>query len=159
MLYIDLLQKLKRLNSRIFVLGDDTHPEKPYGIYLRHRDGAAEPKHLCGINSNLIAVPELTHRRWDGYILVQGWRRILRILGEKKVINFDEAERLFKTDLRGRKSQGVIVEKDPLTKAMNEARERGLKKTGVEDYVDLDDLVDIHRWREKLRQDKRNYWA
>lgn len=159
MLYIDFYQKLKKLNRLIFIAGNDAMPDRPWGIYVRDKNGMADPKHICGINGNRLSIPELTQRRWDGFILLQGWRRILRILAEKKAIDIRKAEKLFGTDLRGRKSSGIVVEKDPLTRAMNEAKERGLKKTGMEDYVDLDDLMDIHRWREKLRQDKSNYWA
>lgn len=159
MLYIDLLQKLKKLNRRIFIVGSETQPDRPWGIYVCDQYGVKPPQHICGINGNRLSIPELTQRRWDGSILLQGWRRILRVLADKKVIDIRKAEQVFGTDLRGRKSSGIVVEKDPLTRAMNEAKERGLKKTGMEDYVDLDDLMDIHRWREKLRQDKSNYWA
>lgn len=159
MLYINFLQKLKKLNPRIFIAGNDAMPNRPWGIYVRDSNGMKEPQHICGINANRVSIPELTERRWDGLILMQGWRRILRVLADRKAINLRKAESVFGTDLHSRKSPGLVIDKDPLTRAMNEAKERGLKKTGMENYVDLDDLMDIHRWREKLRQDKSNYWA
>lgn len=132
---------------------------KPWGIYLRDKDGMKEPQHMCGINAHSLSIDEFTHRRWDGYILHQGWRRILKILADKKAIDLRKAEQLFATNLRGRFSRGVVVEKDPLTKATEEAKERSFRKSGVADSIEVDDLVDIHRWRERLRQDKSNYWA
>lgn len=158
MLYIELHRKLKKLNPRLFVQGSEAMPNAPWGIYLRDQDGMNRPKHMCGINGNRVSVPELTMRRWDGYILMQGWRRILKILIDRKVVDLKKAEQIFGTNLREKKSP-LVIEQDPLTRATNEAKARGMQKTGLEDYVEVDDLVDIHRWREKLRQDKSNYWA
>lgn len=156
MLWLNFTTKLKELNPRLFVIGNDDG--KPWGLYLRHKYGMEPPKHMCGLNPGGLSIDELTHRRWDGYILHQGWRRVLKILVEKKAIDLRKAEALFKTNLRSRYSR-VIVEKDPLTRAMDEAKQRGLEKTGDDNFIELDDLVDIHRMREKFRQDKNNYWA
>ena len=104
-------------------------------------------------------VYELTERRWDGYIVRQGWRRVLNILVSKKMIDKNKAAKEFSTSFEGNRGRGFSVRKDPLTLAMAEAKRRGLEKTGLADYVEVDDLVDLHRWREKLRQDKINYWA
>lgn len=83
----------------------------------------------------------------------------MRILIKGKFVDKIQAEKLFFTSFDKNRSPGLTVEKDPLARAMEEAKARGFAKTGIEQYVDSDDLVDIHRWREKLRKDKTNYWA
>lgn len=158
MLYCTFYNKLRRLNPRIRVYGDDTAPARPWGIYVVDRDGLGQ-QHLCGINPIGGMVYELTERRWDGYILRQGWRRVLNILVSKNVIDEKRAEREFGTAIRERTKRGLVIEDDPLTRATAEAKARGFAKTGVEGYMDTDDIISIHRWREKLRENKQNYWA
>ncbi len=132
-----------------------------YIIYLLAREPKNRDKleHICGISHDGGMVYELTERRWDGYILRQGWRRVLKMLIAKNITSLKKASSEFGTSFEGNCGRGFTVEKDPITKAMDEAKQRGYSKTGVEDYVELDNLVDIHRMREKYRQDKSNYWA
>jgi len=158
MLYCTFYQKLRKLNPRLRIYGDDSAPTRPWGLYLVDKWGASQ-RHLCGISNTDGMVYELTERRWDGYILRQGWRRVLKILLAEKVVTRKDAEQEFSTSFEGNRGRGLVIQKDPLTKALEDARARGYDKTGVENYVQIDDLVDIHRWREKLRQDKTNYWA
>jgi len=158
MLYGTFKQKLKKLNPRLRVFENCPASERPWGIYLVKNQGM-ELEHICGINPVAGMVYELTERRWDGYILRQGWRRVLKTLIARKVIDKKKAEYEFSTSFEGNRGRGFTVQQDPLTKALAEAKQRGLEKTGVENYVAVDDLVDIHRWREKLRKDKTNYWA
>ena len=158
MLYCDFYKKLRKLNSRLRIYGDDTAPNRPWGLYVLEKDGG-ERKHICGISKTGGMVYELTERRWDGYIIRQGWRRVIKILLSKKLVSKYNAEKEFSTSFEGNRGRGLTIEKDPLTRAMDEAKVRGYNKTGAENYVEVDDLVDIHRWREKLRQDKTNYWA
>jgi hypothetical protein len=158
MLYCTFYNKLRKLNKNLRIYGDDAAPNRPWGLYIVTKDGM-EQNHICGISRDGGMVYELTERRWDGFILRQGWRRVLKILLSKGIINRQKTEYEFMTAFEGNRGRGLKIEKDPLSKAMEEARARGLAKTGVENYVEVDDLVDIHRWREKLRQDKSNYWA
>lgn len=158
MIYGTFKHKLKQLNPRLRIFQNCAPEDRPWGIYLVKHQGM-EIEHICGINPKAGMIYELTERRWDGYILRQGWRRILKILLVKKLIDKKKAESLFGTSFDGNRGKGLTVQKDPLTLAMQEARQRGLEKTGVENYVQVDDLVDIHRWREQLRKDKTNYWA
>lgn len=157
MLYCTFYQKLRKLNPRLRIYGDDTAPNRPWGLYAVGKHGESL-EHICGISKNGGMVYELTERRWDGYILRQGWRRVLNILINKSLINKKDAGYEFSTTFEKTHNK-LVIEKDPLTKAMESARARGQAKTGVENYVEIDDLVDIHRWREKLRQDKTNYWT
>lgn len=158
MLYGTFKQKLKKLNPRLRVFENCPAAERPWGIYVVKNDGM-ELEHLCGINPVAGMVYELTERRWDGYILRQGWRRVLKMLIKRGVIDRKSAEVEFSTSFEGNRGKGFTVGVDPLTSAMKEAKERGFQKTGDDKYVDLDDLVDIHRMREKYRKDKSNYWA
>lgn len=158
MLYGTFKQKLKKLNPHLRVFENCPATDRPWGIYLVKKQGM-ELEHICGINPIAGMVYELTERRWDGYILRQGWRRVLNILIRKNIIDKKKAAQEFSTSFEGNRGKGLTVQKDPITQAMEEARARGLEKTGVQNYVEVDDLVDIHRWREKLRQDKSNYWA
>lgn len=158
MLYGTFKQKLTRLNPCLRIFENCPAAQRPWGIYLMKNEGM-KLEHICGINPIGGIVYELTERRWDGYILRQGWRRVLKILVAKKIISRQKAASVFGTSFEGNRGRGLSIEKDPLTRAMNDAKVRGYNKTGVENYVQIDDLVDIHRWREKLRQDKTNYWA
>jgi len=158
MLYCNFYRKLRKLNSRIRIYGDDTAPTRPWGIYVVDQD-RMNLKHICGVNPVDGFVYELTERRWDGYVLRQGWRRVLKMLIKARLVDKKKAEFEFSTSFEGTRGKGFTVGKDPLTRAMEEARQRGQQKTGVENYVEVDDLVDIHRMREKFRQDKSNYWA
>jgi hypothetical protein len=158
MIYGIFKEKLHKLNPRLKVF-ENCEPEKnPWGLYLVSPFGT-EIKHICGVSVRNGFIYELTERRWDGYILRQGWRRILKILLTKKLIDKKKAESLFSTSFDGNRGKGLVIKKDPLTLAMEDARQRGQEKSGIEGYVQVDDLVDIHRWREKLRKDKTNYWA
>lgn len=158
MLYCTFKQKLKKLNPRLRIFENCPATERPWGIYLVRKQGM-EIKHICGINPIAGMVYEHTERRWDGYILRQGWRRVLNMLIANKLVDKKKAAYEFGTSFDGNRGNGFVVEKDPLTKAMDEAKARGLAKTGDDKYVELDDLIDIHRMREKYRQDKSNYWA
>lgn len=158
MLYCTFYNKLRKLNPRIRIFGNDALPNNPWGIYVLDRFGTGLV-HQTGINPKSGMVYELTERRWDGMILRQGWRRVLNILIKNGVVDRRRAEREFGTSFSHTRGPRLKIDKDPLTKATQEAQERAFQKTGVVGTMDLDDLVDIHRWREKLRQDKTNYWA
>lgn len=158
MIYGTFKHKLKKLNSNLRIVENCPATQRPWGIYLVKKQGM-ELEHICGINPIAGMVYELTERRWDGYILRQGWRRVLSILIKKHIIDKKKAASEFSTSFEGNRGKGLVIQKDPLTRAMQEARARGQEKTGVENYVEVDDLVDIHRMREKFREDKSNYWA
>lgn len=158
MIYGTFKQKLKKLNPNLRIFENCAATERPWGVYLVKHQGM-ELEHVCGVNPIAGMIYELTERRWDGYILRQGWRRVLKVLIAKKMVDKRQAEKVFSTSFEGNRGKGLVIEKDPLTRAMAEAKERGRNKTGVENYVEVDDLVDIHRMREKYRQDKTNYWA
>lgn len=151
-------QNLRKLNKRLKVFKTHDSSKGPWGLYLISPYGGSI-EHICGVSSSNGFIYELTERRWDGYILRQGWRRVLQILIKKNIVTKADAQKVFRTSFDGNRGRGLNIQKDPLTRALAEAKERGLAKTGMENYVDLDDLVDIHRWREKLRKDKTNYWA
>jgi hypothetical protein len=158
MLYGIFKEKLHKLNPSLRIFENCPASQNPWGLYLVKR-GGMELEHICGINPIGGMVYELTERRWDGHILRQGWRRVLKILLAKKLIDRNKTASVFGTTFEGNRGRGLTIEQDPLSRAMQEAKVRGYNKTGVEGYVEIDDLVDIHRWREKLRQDKTNYWA
>lgn len=158
MIYGIFKQKLKKLNPNLRIFENCPADQRPWGLYLVKKQGM-EIEHICGVNPIGGMIYELTERRWDGYILRQGWRRVLKILIAKKLVDKRKVEQVFSTSFDGNRGRGLHIQKDPLTLAMQDAKKRGYDKTGVEGYVEIDDLVDIHRWREKLRQDKLNYWA
>lgn len=151
-------QKLRKLNPRLKIFKTHDSLKGPWGLYLVSKFGGSID-HVCGVSSSNGAIYELTERRWDGYILRQGWRRVLKILISKKLVDKRKTESLFSTSFEGNRGKGITIEKDPLTRAMDEAKQRGYAKTGLEDYVGVDDMIDIHRMREKFRKDKTNYWA
>lgn len=150
--------KLRKLNPRLKIFKTHDPQKGPWGLYLLSPMGGSI-EHICGVSNSNGFVYELTERRWDGYILRQGWRRVVKVLIKQKYTTSKKAADVFETSFEGNRGRGMTVQKDPLTLALADAKARGYAKTGMENYVDLDDLVDIHRWREKLRKDKTNYWA
>lgn len=89
----DFARNLRILNRnlRIFCGNDDTKPASIY--YVKN----GEEETVCGIDKNY--VPEWIIWNEDGSIAKGGWRRALKILIDKKLINRSKAEKLFRADL------------------------------------------------------------
>lgn len=158
MIYGTFKQKLHKLNPRLKIFETHDSARGPWGLYLVNPVGT-DLTHICGVSVNNGFIYELTERRWDGYILRQGWRRILKMLIAKNLVDKKKAAYEFSTYFEGNRGRGLHIEIDPLTRAIDEAKKREFERTGEEGAMSLDDMVDIHRWREKLRKDKTNYWA
>lgn len=92
-------RKLRQLNPdiRIFCGDDDT---KAAGVFRTIRDTSGLPngdyQELCGCDKNW--VPERTEIDETGKILRGGWRRVLRILITKHLVDRKAAERVFATN-------------------------------------------------------------
>jgi hypothetical protein len=86
-------RNLRKLNPRlrIFCGNDDSKPASIY--YVKN----GEEQTVCGIDKNY--VPEWIIWNEDGSIAKGGWRRALKILLQKKLIDRKKAERLFRADL------------------------------------------------------------
>lgn len=158
MIYDTFKQKLRKLNPRLKIFETHEAEKGPWGLYELSPMGTSI-EHICGVSVRNGIIYENTERRWDGYILRQGWRRIIKILISKKLVDRHKAAKVFSTSFDGNRGNGFVMQKDPLTKAWNEAKARGFQKTGDSNFVELDDMIDIHRMREQFRKDKSNYWA
>jgi len=147
----EFLRRLQKLNSKLRVCCKDG----PYaaGLYIIE---SGEYVDICGIDKNW--VPEHTaYDKHTGQRTRSGWRRVLRILIQKSLVDRKAAERLFQTQLHYDTMTRIQLEADPVVRALADARERGrresIKKTGqpVEDYYKWQDLVEIHRMRKKTQ--------
>jgi hypothetical protein len=97
MLSGDFERKLRILNRnlRIFCGNDD---KRAAGIFIVSRSG--EYTEICGADKNY--VPEFMEYSEDGHRIVRsGWRRILKILIGKGLVNRFKAEKVFGTHLMG----------------------------------------------------------
>jgi len=94
MLAGDFARKLKKLNKnlRIYCVSDDDW--RPAGIFHVVK---GEPVQICGIDKHI--VPEYSVMHNSGAHIKGGWRRALKILMKKGLIDRTKAERVFRTRL------------------------------------------------------------
>ncbi len=150
MLAGDFQRNLKILNKNLHIFcGDDD--SKPAGVWL-HRNG--EYEEICGVDKNYVD-EHSKYNPFSGRIRHGGWRRVLKILLEKGLIDKRKAEKVFRTTLNY--FAPMKLELDPISRELIEARKLGeiesAKKAGkpVENYFRYKDLIDIHRHREQLK--------
>lgn len=93
-------QKLRKLNSRIRICCLDNN-SRAAGVYQIRTDG--EYEEICGTDKHYL--PEHTVFNKDTSIRLGGWRRVLRILIQKGLIDRRKAEKLFGTSLMYRITQ------------------------------------------------------
>jgi hypothetical protein len=113
MLSGDFERKLRILNRelRIFCGNDDS---KPAGIYHVVRGEYTE---ICGCDKNWL--PEYVQYNEDGSIRRGGWRRVLKILINKDLIDRKEAEKVFQTHLEYKGAQRVLPKRPNVAEAAN----------------------------------------
>lgn len=128
----NFIQKIRKLNRKLcFISASDT--AKPIGLY-QYTDNNIN--HICGVDRGFI--PEFIVYDKKGRIIKGGWRRVLMILLQKKLINKNKAEILFRTVLDGRKIKSIIEDSD-VDRALKQAATPNDK--GIE--MKRDDLMDI----------------
>lgn len=93
-------RKLRRLNRDLKIYcGDDK--TKPAGIYRfkhsQYDDLTRGYDLVCGVDKNWVG----EHAEWrsDGRLARSGWRRVLRILIQQRLIDRRDAEHVFNTHL------------------------------------------------------------
>ena len=97
MLAGDFQAKLRKLNPKLRIFcGNDDH--RPAGIYQVIRGEYTE---ICGIDKHY--VPEWSIREENGAIIKSGWRRALKILINKGLVDREYAQKLFNARLHYRK--------------------------------------------------------
>lgn len=151
MMASDFQRKLRKLNRKlkIFCGDDDT---KPAGIYFVEN---GEYMDVCGIDKNW--VPEHQERYADGRIKKGGWRRALRILIKRRLIDRHYAERVFGTHLNYSPNDSVKHFEDPIQKRRREAKKRSVEKlfnkTGIynPNYLDEQELISIIDLKRELK--------
>ena len=96
MLAGDFARKLRKLNKKlhIFCGNDDA---RAAGIAIVAPNG--EVVEICGADKNYI--PEFVSYKEDGRIFKSGWRRVLKILISKGLVNRQQAEKEFGTRVIG----------------------------------------------------------
>ncbi len=110
---------------------------------------------LCGVDKN--QVPERTQRWADGRIRKGGWRRVLKILVQRKLIDKRYAQKVFNTYLNYSIFDKVKMFNDPLAKRLDKMRHRSvekfLSKTSkfVPQALDVDELMSYRDEKKRLQ--------
>lgn len=94
----EFVRKLRRLNPQLRVY--NTGSVAISGVYLLSH---GELEHVCGVDRD--DPQEHVSYNADGSIRRGGWRRVLKVLIQKGLIDRWAAERLFNTHLAYRKAQ------------------------------------------------------
>jgi hypothetical protein len=113
-------QKLRKLNKdvRIFC-GDDSR--RAAGLFIVLPDG--EYQEICGVDKN--QVPEWAIYDEKGRFIKAGWRRTLKVLIGKKLIDRKKAEKLFNADLSYKLN--VFVPRDERQEKLNKLKSMGIE--------------------------------
>jgi hypothetical protein len=108
------LRKLNR-NVRIFC-GDN--PSRPAGVW--YYTGNGEYEEICGIDKNF--VPEHAEFNDNGTHRKGGWRRVLKILIQKRLIDRSRAEKVFNVRLEyaPKIKRGIVYNLDEHTRKLQE---------------------------------------
>jgi len=115
-------RKLKKLNKRLRIFAKDTG--KPAGINLFFDD---EWVSVCSIDKN--EIPMLPIRDKDGRYIKGGWRRALKILIDRRLIDRKETEKVFQTRLDA-PNPAFNYNTDPIMKELYEIRRRRISRGG-----------------------------
>ena len=117
MLAGDFQRRLRRLNPKLRIwCGDDD--SKPAGIFFVSSDG--EYNEVCGIDKNYI--PEHTIWGEGGFIAKGGWRRALKVLIHRKLVDRFHAERTFGVHLEY--GSAPRPGRDPVARSMEDLKEK-----------------------------------
>lgn len=122
MLLGDFGRKLKKLNKNLWIIAKDTG--KPAGINLRFE---GEWVNICSIDKN--DIPMLPIRDKAGHYVKGGWRRAIKNLIDRRLIDRRQAERVFRCGFDV-PNPGWRPEADPVMKTLQEIREKRLVKDG-----------------------------
>lgn len=87
-------RKLYKLNRSLKVFCRD-NPRTPAGVFLLLSNGEYED--ICGVDKNY--VPEHSEFYADGQHKKGGWRRVLRLLINRRLIDRWQAQKVFNTHL------------------------------------------------------------
>lgn len=115
-------RKLKKLNKNLRVFARDTG--KPAGINLLYED---EWVNVCSIDKN--EIPMFPIRDKDGRYIKGGWRRALKELINRRLINRNEAQRVFRVEL-SQPNPSFNYNTDPVMKELQEIRRRRISRGG-----------------------------
>jgi len=149
MLAGDFQRKLRKLNKNLRICcGNDK--TKPAGLFFSKYGEYVE---ICGIDKN--EMPENTIYDEMGHIIKAGWRRPLKFLIERKLVDLKEAEKLFKADLK-RGLKRINLGADPAIKQIQAVEERAMRKRGIDEngnpLMNRDDIMEMGWLVKQLRR-------
>lgn len=133
-------QKIKKLNKnlRIFCGNDNS---KPAGLYIVF---FGEYVPICGVDKN--ELPDRTIVADTGHIIKGGWRRVVNLLIQKKLVDHNKAQRVFGTELK-LANKKIRIADDPTIAQMHEIANRAMYKRGVDKngqpLFNRQDLIDM----------------
>lgn len=96
MLSGDFERRLRKLNRRLHIFCGNSNTT-PAGIFLENPAEEDGYEDICGIDKNY--VPEHSEFNENGSLRKGGWRRVLRLLIQRRLIDRHYAEKLFNTHL------------------------------------------------------------
>lgn len=145
MLASDFQSKLRKLNKNIRIYCGD-NDSRLAGVF-HVVDG--EYIDIIGVDKNYL--PEWPKVDEQGRIVKSGWRRVMRVLIEKKLVDRRRAEAVFGTQIIGVRRPPIVVNyQDPIEKQIQAAMVRGFMKTGKAS-MKKDEVMDLAKEIEKLK--------
>jgi hypothetical protein len=137
MLASDFQRKVRKCNTdlHIYCGNDDS---KPAGLYFVKQGQYQE---ICGVDKNWLPEWPITNEK--GRILKGGWRRAVKVLIERKLVDAHKAERVFGTQLIGNRKPSVTTTwSDPVEKEIQANYVKNFSKTG-KPTLKRDEVMDL----------------
>jgi len=153
MLSGELERKLRRISRgkvRIYCGDNENHPA---GVYFVEKGEFIE---ICGIDKNWI--PEHRQTYLDGRIKKGGWRRVLKILIQRKLVDRRYAEKVFGTHLAFAPFDAVKMQADPIAQRLKQAEQRSMEKilsktgTYMPGAMDVQEMLDYRDYKKELKK-------
>jgi hypothetical protein len=142
-------RKLQKLNKNLRVCCGD-NPNRPAGLYYIQ---CGEYIQVCGVDKNWVG--ENIEYDYKGHIIKSGWKRVLKILASRKLIDKQYANRVFNTDLSVKIMSNTEIICDPILNMIQQAKIRGyhVEDGEVKPVYGQDDMADIGKEIRKSRPD------
>ena len=130
MLAGDFQRKIKRLNKhlRIFCGDSETRPALLY--FSKYDMGLNEEEtdfiEICGVDKNYLPEDPMTDGK--GHIVKGGWRRAMKILIARKLVDKKKAEKLFNTSFDREAMTPIDRDSDPILRAIASAEQTNFER-------------------------------
>lgn len=137
----DFKRKIQRLNPKLRIIARDTG--KPAGINLLVE---GEYVNICSIDKG--EIPKESIRDSAGHYIKGGWRRAIKILIDKRLIDRRKAEQIFGCGMLAPNPQWS-AEKDAVWQEIKELKEKRRRQNKGFSRTDILDMASIIRSSKK----------